>query len=57
MVYLSYPNPYDQLNAALPRVSAALVPLGLLGVAELFAGGGVGGGRAGEEAAASLRAP
>lgn len=57
VVYLSYPNPYDQLNAALPRVSAALVPLGLLGVAELFAGGGVGGGRAGEEAAASLRAP
>jgi len=59
VVYLGYPNPHDQLNAALPRVAAALLPLGLLGVARLAAPSGIPGSGRGESErpSPSLRAP
>lgn len=33
VIYLGFAGPRDQLNAALPRIAAALVPLGLIGAA------------------------
>jgi len=59
VVYLGYPNPHDQLNAALPRVAAALLPLGLLGVARLTVPSGCPGSGRGESErpSPSLRAP
>jgi hypothetical protein len=52
VIYLGYAEPRDQLNVALPRVAAALLPLGLIGAARLSAGA-----RGGARRAAPLPAP
>ena len=53
VIYLGYAEPRDQANVALPRVAAALLPLGLIGAARLSAGGR--GGRVGRLTSSSSR--